>query len=85
MPGHNRLSVRVRVLRVFQGLAGVFVPGQMSRFVVVLGDPVGVRGDIVQLGGPLVVFVVRSVIIASRHNYKLTICPDFVWASWASL
>jgi hypothetical protein len=31
------------------------------------GASVSVRGKVVQLGGPLMVLVVRSVIISSRH------------------
>jgi hypothetical protein len=28
---------------------------------------VGVRGGVVQLGGPLMIFVMRSVVVTSRH------------------
>jgi hypothetical protein len=43
-----------------------------------------VGGTVVQLGGSLMVFVVRSVVTASRHQ-KVPIFPDLVWASLASL
>jgi hypothetical protein len=43
-----------------------------------------VGGTIVQLGGALMILVVRSVVIASRH-YRGLICPDLLCASRASL
>jgi hypothetical protein len=46
---------------------------------------VSVRGDIVQLGRPLMILVMRSVVISSGHNYTATIRPDLLWASFASL
>jgi hypothetical protein len=45
----------------------------------------GVGGKIVQLGGPLMIFVMRSVVISGGHRQRVTICPDFAWASLASL
>jgi hypothetical protein len=39
----------------------------------------------VQLSGPLMVLVVRSVVISSGHDQMLTIWPDLVCASLASL
>jgi hypothetical protein len=44
----------------------------------------GVRGGIVKFRRPLVILVMRSVVITCRHNYRVTICPDFAWASLAS-
>ncbi|HEY1756394.1 MAG TPA: hypothetical protein VGG72_13415 [Bryobacteraceae bacterium] len=35
--------------------------------VLLLGDPVGVRGDIMKLSGALVVFVVRAVVVSCGH------------------
>jgi hypothetical protein len=46
---------------------------------------VGVGGQIVQFGSPLMIFVRRSVVVSSGHDQRVTICPDFVWASLASL
>ena len=59
---------------VFQGLPGILVPGHMVFFAVVRGgNPVRVRGEIVELGGSLVhvfwhIFVSRttSLILATR-------------------
>jgi hypothetical protein len=47
MPAHRRLTVRMRPLRVLQGLAGMLVPGEMLRLPVLLRYPMGVRGAIV--------------------------------------
>jgi hypothetical protein len=43
------------------------VPGEVILFPVLLGNAMGVRRHIVQFGGPLVVFVVRSVVVTSGH------------------
>jgi hypothetical protein len=43
-----------------------------------------VRRKVVQLSGALMILVMRSVVIASRH-YRGLICPDLLWASMASL
>ena len=61
-------GVLVSLQGVLQSLPGALLPG----FVVLLfvgfgGASVSVRGKVVQLGGPLMVLVVRSVIISSRH------------------
>jgi hypothetical protein len=44
-----------------------------------------VRAGVVQLGGSLMVLVMRSVVVACRHIQIFTICPDLVCASLASL
>ena len=46
---------------------------------------VRVGGDVVQLGGALMIFVVGSVVISRGHIQRVTIWPDLVWASLASL
>jgi hypothetical protein len=46
---------------------------------------VGVGGEVVQLGGALMIFVMGSVVVARGHSQRVTIWPDLVWASWASL
>ena len=44
------------------------MPGLVILFFMRLGGAtMSVGGGIVQLGGPLVVFVVRSVVVTSRH------------------
>jgi hypothetical protein len=47
MSRNHRLRVLMRLLRVFQGLAGMLVSRQVVRLPVLLGYPVGVRGGIV--------------------------------------
>jgi hypothetical protein len=46
---------------------------------------VGMGGEVMQFSGSLMIFVMRSVVISRRHNQSVTIWPDLVWASWASL
>jgi len=61
----------------------------VSAEVIVLSmlfrSPMGVCGAVVQFRGALMVLVVRSVVISSGHDQMLTIWPDLVWASLASL
>ncbi len=68
----NRGSVVPRLLR-FRGmlvsLTRLFVPSEVLLFSVFLGDPMGVRGQIVQFGCLRMILVMRSVVIASRHKY----------------
>jgi hypothetical protein len=52
---------------------------------VLFPDAMGMRRDIVKFGGALVILIMRSAIVTSRHSYRLPICPDFEWASLASL
>ena len=55
-----------RLLGMLQRLPGVFLPGLVVLFL--MGDrgaAMRVRGRIVQLGGPLMVLVVRSAILVS--------------------
>lgn len=53
---------------MFQGLPGPFLPGKMILLAVMLGGrTVRVGRLIVQFSGALVIFVMRSVVIASRH------------------
>jgi hypothetical protein len=40
---------------------------QVILFPVLFADTVSMRGAVLQFGGPLVVFVMRSVVIASGH------------------
>jgi hypothetical protein len=50
------------------GLTRLFVPAQVILVSVLLGNSMGVRADVVQLGGLLVILLMRSVVIASGHN-----------------
>jgi hypothetical protein len=88
--GHDAVSGHrprhlVRPFRVLQGLAGMFVPSLMFLLPVFLTGAVGVCGEVMQLGCPLMIFVMRSVVISSGHNYSVTIWPDLACASFASL
>jgi hypothetical protein len=68
-------SVPVRLLGVLVSFLGVLksLPGALLSGLVVLffvgfrSATMSVGGTIVQLGGSLMIFVVRSVVIASRH------------------
>jgi hypothetical protein len=44
-----------------------------------------VRSRFMQLSGLLVIVPVGPVVITLGHTQRLSICPDFVWASLASL
>jgi hypothetical protein len=57
MPSRGRLSVLVGLLAVLQGLPGMFRSGKVFRLSPLFGRSMSVRGDVVQLGGPLMVFV----------------------------
>ena len=70
---------------MFHGLLGLLVPAQMIVLSMLLRNPMGVRGAVVQLSGPLMVLVVRTVVVSSGHDQMLTIWPDLVCASLASL
>ena len=83
MSGH-RLGHLVRLFRMLEGLPGMLVSSLMFLLPVFFTGAVGVGGEVVQLGSPLMIFVMRSVVVAGRHNQRVTICPDLVWASWAS-
>ena len=85
MRSHSRLRVLMSLCRVLEGLPCMLVPRQVILFSVLLGDTMGMCGEIVQFGGSLVILIVRSVVITCRHNQMLTICPDLLWASFASL
>ena len=81
----GRLSHLVGLFRVLEGLTGVFVSGRMVLLSLLFTGAVGVGGEIVQLGGALVIFVMGSVVVSRGHRQRVTICPDLLWACWASL
>jgi hypothetical protein len=68
----------MRAFGVLEGLAGMFVPGLVLLLPLFFTRAVGVGGEIVQLGGPLMIFVMRSVVVACGHNQRVTICPDLL-------
>ena len=62
------LSVQVSLLGVLQRLPGSLLSREMILLAVLLrGSAVRVGRLVVQLGGALMVFVMGSVVIASRH------------------
>jgi hypothetical protein len=61
------LSMLMSVVGVLEGLTRLFVSGQVI-LSVLLADTMGVFGKVVQFGALLVVLVMRSVVIAGRHN-----------------
>jgi hypothetical protein len=68
-PGMYLGGVLISELGVLEYLPGMLLPGQVILFAVLLGGgAMGMRRAIVQLGGSLMIFVMRSVVIACRHN-----------------
>ena len=63
----RRLCHLVRLFRMLQGLPGMLVSGLMFRLALLFTGAVGVGGEVVQLGGPLMIFVMRTVVIARRQ------------------
>jgi hypothetical protein len=62
------LGMLVRFLGVLKSLPGALLPGLVILLLMGFGGAtMSVGGTIVQLGGALMIFVVRSVVIASRH------------------
>src|ERR1019366_5496545 len=84
MPHRNCLRMLMSLLGVLQRLPRVLLPRQVILLPVLFGDTMHVRGLVVQFGGPLVVLVVRSVVIARRHFKEspsvLTCCGLLVQA-----
>jgi hypothetical protein len=75
----------MRRVSVLQGLTRLLVSSQVILLPLLLANTIGVRAGVVQLGGSLMVLVMRSVVVACRHIQIFTICPDLVCASLASL
>ena len=66
-PLHLR-AMLVRSIGVLQSLPRVLLPGWVILFIMGFRSAtMCVRRNIVQLGSSLMVFVVRSVVITSRH------------------
>jgi len=62
------LGMLVSFLGVLESLPGALLPGLVILLLMGFrGAAMSVGGTIVQLGGALMIFVVRSVVIASRH------------------
>jgi hypothetical protein len=67
MSNRSSPGVRMSFRRMLLGLARLFVSRQVFRLSLLLGNPMGMRGDIVQFRGLLVVLVMGSVVIPSGH------------------
>jgi hypothetical protein len=63
----SRLSLLMSFLGVFDGLPPMLVPGQVILFPLLFANTMSMCSRVVQFGRPLVVFVMRSVIVTSRH------------------
>jgi hypothetical protein len=62
------LGVLVRDLGVLKSLPGALLPGLVILLLMGFrGATMSVGGTIVQLGGTLMILIVRSVVIANRH------------------
>ncbi len=51
MLGRRRLRMPIRVAKVIRNLLGLLVPCQMLLLPMLFGDPMGVGGAVLQLGG----------------------------------
>ena len=72
----RRLSHLVGLFGVLEGLPGMLVSGLMFLLSLLFTGAVGVGGEVVQLGGTLMIFVMGTVVVAGRHNQRVTIWPD---------
>jgi hypothetical protein len=62
------LGMLVSLLGVFKSSPGALLPGLVILFLMGFRSAsMCVRGAIVQLGSPLMILVIRSVVITSRH------------------
>ncbi len=62
-------GVSMGVFGMLQGLPGMLRTSQVILLAaMLLGAAMGVRGDIMQFRRPLVIFVMRSVVIAGGHD-----------------
>jgi hypothetical protein len=61
------LSHLVRPFRMLEGLPGMLVARLMFRFPLLFTGAMGVGSEVVQLGGPLMIFVMGSVVISCGH------------------
>jgi len=59
---------RLRMGVVFEHLAGMLMSGEVLAFSLLLASSMGMGADVVQFRGPLVIFVMRSVVITSGHD-----------------
>ena len=73
------LAVLVSLVGVLQSLAGVLVSGLVILFLMCFrGIAMNVGGVIVQLGGSLMIFVMRFHCYSEWTFYKLPILPDLL-------
>ena len=65
MSNRSRLSLLLSVPGVLEGLPRLLGSGQVILLSVLLGDAMGMLGDVVQLGGSII--FVRSVLMTKGH------------------
>jgi hypothetical protein len=75
MSAVRRLTIRMSVMGLLQGLAGLLVPRQVILLSLLLGDTMGVRGAVMQFGRAWMVLVMGSVVVTSRHKLKTPDLP----------
>jgi hypothetical protein len=78
-------AMLVSIAGVLQALTGTLLPGQVILLpMLFIRGSMGVRGKVVEFGRALVIFVMRSVVIACGPKLETHDRPDVVWASLAS-
>jgi len=63
----HRLRHLVRLFGVLEGLPRALVSSRVFLLPLLFTGAMGVGGEVVQFSGPLMVFVMRSVVISSGH------------------
>jgi hypothetical protein len=61
------VGIVLRMLGVLLSLPRLFMSTQVFLLSLLLGHAMRVRGAVFQLGGPLMILIVRCVVIASGH------------------
>ena len=73
----RRLTVLMSLQRMFQRFPGMFVSSQMLPFSLLLSRTMGMRCDVVQFRGSLVILVMGAVVITSGHSrYSRSLATD---------
>jgi hypothetical protein len=67
MRSQSLLGVLMSPCGVLEGLPRMLVSGLVILFSVLLGYTMGMRSEIVQFGGPLVILIVRPVVVTRGH------------------
>lgn len=67
MSGHP-VSQLMRLFGVLEGLPGMFVSSEVFRLPLLFAGTVSVCGKVVQFRGPLMIFVMGSVVVSGGHR-----------------